>query len=132
MPVSVLVCDDLPSVQSMLRRMLERAGLIVSGSASTAAEVLASYKACRPDIVLLDYRMPGARGLSVLQDLMASDPEARVVMCSGSDDPDVRRKALAAGAVDWVQKPIYPRQLVANLLELVSRDPRAPDASPTP
>ena len=129
MSISVLICDDLASVQSMIRRMLERDGLVVAGVAGCAEEVLSRYKECRPDIVLLDYRMPGADGLSLLQELLALDPDARVVMCSGTGDPDVRRDALEYGAVDWVLKPIYPASLVSSLRSLVGSHRKAPDGS---
>jgi two-component system chemotaxis response regulator CheY len=124
MPISVLVCDDLASVQSMLRRMLERDGLVVSGTASAADEVLARYAEHRPDVVLLDYRMPGAIGLSLLRDVLAYDPDARVVMCSGTGDPKVRGEAMAAGAMDWVLKPIFPQTFIATLRELIAKSPR--------
>jgi two-component system chemotaxis response regulator CheY len=130
MPTSVLICDDLASVQGMLRRMLERAGHVVTGCAGSADEVLARYREGRPDVVLLDYRMPGAHGLSLLRDLLALDPSACVVMCSGTGDPDVRRDALEAGARDWVLKPIYPQSFVALLEELGSCAQR-PSTGPT-
>ena len=104
-----------------MRRLLERDGLTVAGVASTADEVLQRYRECKPDVVLLDYRMPGADGLSLLQKLLALDPDARVVMCSGLGDPDVRRDALEYGAVDWVLKPIYATSLVASLRGLVGK-----------
>ena len=125
MPISVLICDDLASVQGMLRRMLERDGLVVAGVAGSADEVLSRYRELRPDIVLLDYRMPGADGLSLLRQLRSLDSESRVVMCSGLGDPVVRLEALQVGAVDWIQKPIYPASLVACLRALV-------DDAPTP
>lgn len=125
MSISVLVCDDLESVQSMLRRMLERVGLTVCGVASTADEVVDRYQECRPDVVLLDYRMPGATGLSLLHDLLGLDPEARIVICSGTADPAVRSEALAAGAMEWVLKPIFPQTFIATLRDLIARSPRA-------
>lgn len=124
MSISVLVCDDLASVQSMMRRLLERDGLTVSGVASDAQEVLERYAECRPDVVLLDYRMPGASRLSLLYDLLALDPTARIVMCSGSADPETRDEALRAGAVDWVLKPVYAQTLIASLRE-IGRGPRS-------
>lgn len=126
MTISVLVCDDLPSVQGMLRRMLERGGLVVAGVAATADEALAQYAAHRPDIVLLDYRMPGATGISLLRRLLAVDPWARVVICSGVADPGLRQRALEAGAKEWVLKPVYPQPLVALLRDLMARSPRRP------
>lgn len=125
MSISVLICDDLPAVQSMLRRMLEREGLMVAAVASSAIEVLDQYDASHPDVVLLDYRMPGASGLSLLRDLLRRHPQARVVMCSGTADPEVQSKALAAGAVDWILKPVYGATLIARLRELATA--AAPD-----
>jgi DNA-binding NarL/FixJ family response regulator len=119
MPITVLICDDLESVRSMLRRLLERDGLIVAGVAGCAEEVLTRYQEVRPDIVLLDYRMPGANGLSLLRALLVRDPDACVVMCSGVADPDVRDAALRLGAADWILKPIYSSSLVASLRKLV-------------
>jgi len=127
MSISVLVCDDLASVQSMMRRLLERDGLTVSGVASHAQEALQRYAECRPDVVLLDYRMPGASRLSLLYDLLALDPTARIVMCSGSADPDIRDEALRAGAVDWVLKPVYAQTLLASLRQIGARLPRTSD-----
>jgi two-component system chemotaxis response regulator CheY len=124
MPISVLICDDLPSVQGMLRRMLERDDFTIVGMATSADEVLKLYEATHPDLVLLDYRMPGAAGLSVLLDLLAIDPLARVVMFSGMGDPDLQSEAMAEGAVDWILKPIYPATFIARLRELMDRHPR--------
>ena len=130
MPISVLICDDLASVQGMMRRMLERDGLVAAGVAGSAEEVLTRYAECRPDIVLLDYRMPGANGLSLLRALLVRDPGACIVMCSGLDDPEVRQAALKLGAADWVLKPIYPTSLVASLRELVARKTAHAESKP--
>ena len=131
MTISVLICDDLASVQAMMRRMLERDGLIAAGVAGTADEVLARYEEKRPDVVLLDYKMPGANGLSLLRTLLARDPSACIVICSGVDDPDLRDRALALGAADWVLKPIYPTSLVASLRELVAKKKASSEGNPS-
>lgn len=118
---SVLVCDDVPAVQTMMRRMLERGGFTVAGLASTADEVLALYRERTPDIVLLDLKMPGATGLDLLRSLRAFDPPACVVMCSGAGDADLHDEAEALGAADWVLKPVYGIALVALLREVLKR-----------
>ena len=117
---SVLVCDDMPAVQTMMRRMLERAGFTVAGVAGTADEVLALYDAHTPDIVLLDMNMPGANGLDLLRTLRAFDPPACVVICSGAGDSALRDEAHALGAADWVLKPIYGSSLIALLRGVLS------------
>lgn len=119
MAYSVLVCDDLPAVQTMMRRMLERGGFTVAGLASTADEVLALYRERSPDIVLLDLNMPGAKGLELLRSLRAFDPPACVVICSGAGDSVLRDEAHALGAADWVLKPVYGSALVALLHEVL-------------
>lgn len=119
MDFSVLICDDIPAVQTMMRRMLERQGLTVAGLAATADEVLALYRERSPDVVLLDLNMPGAVGLDLLRSLRALDPPACVVICSGAGGSELRDEAQALGAADWVLKPIYPTSLVALLHAVV-------------
>jgi two-component system chemotaxis response regulator CheY len=119
MAYSVLVCDDLPAVQTMMRRMLERGGFTVAGLASTADEALALYRERSPDVVLLDLNMPGANGLELLRSLREFDPPARVVICSGAGDSALRDEAHALGAADWVLKPVYGSALVALLHDVL-------------
>jgi two-component system chemotaxis response regulator CheY len=120
MGFSVLICDDVPAVRTMMRRMLEREGLNVAGLAATAEEVLTLYESSAPDVVLLDHNMPGANGLGLLRSLRTLDPLACVVICSGACEPEIRDEAQALGAADWVLKPIYPSSLVALLRDVVT------------
>jgi two-component system, chemotaxis family, chemotaxis protein CheY len=120
MSFSVLICDDVPAVRTMMRRMLEREGLTVAGLASNAEEVLAVYESSGPDVVLLDLNMPGANGLGLLRSLRALDPHACVVICSGAGDSDLRSEAQSVGAAEWVLKPIYTSSLVTLLHDVVT------------
>jgi two-component system chemotaxis response regulator CheY len=121
MSFSVLICDDVPAVQTMMRRMLEREGLTVAGLASTADEVLAMYAERSPDVVLLDLNMPGAKGLDLLMALREYDPTACVVICSGAGDEELRTQAHTLGAAEWVLKPIFTASLVALLRDVVGK-----------
>lgn len=121
MGFSVLICDDVPAVQKMMRRLLEREGLIVAGLASTADEALTLYAECSPDVVLLDLNMPGAHGLELLSRLRALDPTAVVVICSGAGDENLRLEAQALGAAEWVLKPVFTASLVTLLRELLAK-----------
>lgn len=121
MAFSVLICDDVPAVQIMMRRVIEREGLVVAGLASTAEEVLALYQESMPDVVLLDLNMPGAKGLDLLSALRDLDPTACVVICSGAGDSDMRTHAQQLGAAEWVLKPIFTSSLVALLREVVTK-----------
>ncbi|MDB4882634.1 MAG: Response regulator containing CheY-like receiver, AAA-type ATPase, and DNA-binding domain [Gemmatimonadetes bacterium] len=120
MGFSVLICDDVPAVQTMLRRVLEREGITVAGVASTADEVLALYMESVPDVVLLDLNMPGAKGLDLLSALRELDPTACIVICSGAGDSEMRTEAHRLGAAEWVLKPVFTSSLVALLRDVVA------------
>jgi DNA-binding NtrC family response regulator len=120
MSFSVLICDDVPAVQTMMSRLLEREGIEVAGLASTADEVLSLYRERAPDVVLLDLNMPGAQGLELLRALRELDPTACVIICSGAGDSDMRTEAQLLGAAEWVLKPVYTNALVTLLRDVVA------------
>jgi CheY-like chemotaxis protein len=119
MPFSVLICDDVPAVRTMMRRLLEREGFCVAGLASNAEEAITLYESSAPDVVLLDLNMPGANGLGLLRSLRLLDDQACVVICSGAGNSELRDEAQALGAADWVLKPVYTSSLVTLLNDVV-------------
>ena len=120
MSFSVLICDDVPAVRTMMRRLLEREGICVAGLAANAEEVLTLYESSAPDVVLLDLNMPGANGLGLLRSLRTLDAHASVVICSGAGDSEMRTEAQELGAADWVLKPVYTSSLVTLLNDVVT------------
>ena len=97
-PVSVLLVDDEPFLRQRLRDVLEDEGLEVVGQAGDGEEAVAQAAALRPDVVLLDLRMPGVGGLEALPRVREAVPQARVVVVSAYDDSGLQDQALAAGA----------------------------------
>jgi CheY-like chemotaxis protein len=120
MSFSVLICDDVAAVRTMMRRLLEREGFCVAGMAATAEEVLTVYETTSPDVVLLDLNMPGSNGLGLLRSLRLLDAQACVVICSGAGNSEMRDEAASLGAAEWVLKPIYTSSLVALLNDVVT------------
>ncbi|WP_345521214.1 response regulator transcription factor [Nocardioides conyzicola] len=99
-PVRVLIADDNPIVRMGLVALLDNApGVELCGEAADGREALALAVEKRPDVTLLDVRMPGTDGLSVIGDL---EPLTRIVMLTHSDEPDVISRALAAGATSYL------------------------------
>lgn len=107
----ILLVDDEPSVCRMLRQFLESKDYSV-GETYNGDEALEAYSQERPDVVLLDVRMPGKDGIETLQDLMAFDPRASVIMVTAAREEDLARQALAEGAFDYITKPIDPDYLM--------------------
>jgi DNA-binding response OmpR family regulator len=100
----VLVVDDEPDIRETLTDLLVADGYQVS-TAVDGADALGFVVEHRPDLVLLDVDMPRLRGVEALVAIRALSPTTRVIMMSGKADLEEAKRALAAGAFDYVTKP---------------------------
>jgi DNA-binding NarL/FixJ family response regulator len=113
---TVLICDDSPLVREALRRVV---GAVpgVSGvtTAGSGEEGLARYVSERPDLVLMDVRMPGMGGVMAARRLLAAHPDATVLMLALAEDLDGVARAVAAGVRGYVLKDAA-REEVATIV----------------
>ena len=100
----ILAVDDEASVLEVLSEYFGEQGYHVE-TANSGPEALARLGQARPDIVLLDVRMPGMDGLEVLKRLRSADPTLPVIMVTANEDVDLARETLKLGAFDYVSKP---------------------------
>ncbi|MGK5678285.1 response regulator [Actinoplanes sp. URMC 104] len=110
--IRILLVDDHPVVRHGLRGMLDaEPDLTVVGEASSGAEGVAQAVALRPDVVLMDLRMPGGDGVSATEQIVASAPGVRVmVLTTYESDRDILR-AIEAGAGGYLLKDASPAEL---------------------
>ena len=102
---SVLIVDDAPAVRDGLRRLVSTLpGVREVALASSGEEALSRYVMERPDLVLLDVRMPGMSGLECARRLLHSDPGVRIVMLTAGEDPQAVATAVANGAAGYISK----------------------------
>ncbi|MCU0294847.1 MAG: response regulator transcription factor [Candidatus Nanopelagicales bacterium] len=102
---SVLIVDDAPAVRDGLRRLVSTLpGVVTVSLASSGEEALARCAMERPDLVLLDVRMPGMNGLECARRLLHADPSVRIVMLTAGDDPQMVATAVANGAAGYISK----------------------------
>ena len=87
-------------------------------SLPAAAELAQALAVERPDVVLLDLRMPGPDPMEALRDAARSHPQARVVVFSGLDDPDSVAEAFASGAAAYLSKDAPPEEMLATIRRL--------------
>lgn len=102
-PSHVLVVEDDPLTRRVVVGTLGEANAMIT--AEDARGALACYLLHAPDVVFLDIGLPGADGYSVLDQIMAMDPDAFVVMFSSRDDAHSIDRAMEAGARGFVGKP---------------------------
>ena len=119
-----LVVDDDTDVRDTLAEQLTMHGFEVI-TAANGLEALLHVKRQRPSVIVLDLMMPRLGGLEALKRIRAFHPEAKVVIVSGRLDGEVRRQALALGAVGVLEKPVSLPDLLRALGE-TERPTRTP------
>lgn len=113
MPIKVFVADDHELVRYALRTMLEGEGDIeVVGEASDSATALDGVTKTRPDILVLDLRMPGEGGIEVCRKAKDACPETKVLVLTSFDEDEELFGVLAAGASGYLLKDTRPERIV--------------------
>jgi DNA-binding response OmpR family regulator len=107
---SILIIEDETSLARNIKDYLEDDGLEARICDSGEAG-LAAFAARKPDLVLLDLRLPGMDGLAVLRTLRTQDPEATVIMMTAHGGDKVAVEALLAGAHTYLAKPVVLSEL---------------------
>jgi two-component system, NarL family, response regulator DevR len=110
--VRVFLLDDHEIVRNGIRGLLESDGLSVVGEAGTAAEALARIPSTRPDVAVLDVRLPDGNGIEVCREIRARHPEVACLMLTSYADDEAHLAAVMAGAAGYVLKQIRGRDLV--------------------
>src|SRR5215831_11463157 len=125
---TVLIVDDDRKITDMLRRTLAYEGYDVV-TAANGHEALAKAQIHRPDVVVLDWLMPGIDGIEVAKRLRAADTTA-ILMLTARDAIEDRVEGLDAGADDYLVKPFAPAELLARVRALLRRSETAPRDQP--
>ncbi|HEX4723853.1 MAG TPA: response regulator transcription factor [Pseudonocardiaceae bacterium] len=115
MTISVFLLDDHEVVRTGLRTLLESEDDIeVVGEAGSAAEALTRIPACRPDVAILDVRLPDGEGVSVCRDIRAAlEPPPACLMLTSYSDDDALFGAIMAGAAGYMLKQVSGLALVS-------------------
>jgi len=104
--IKVLIVDDIAETRENLRKLLSfDAGIEVVGAAASGQEGVELAKECKPHIILMDINMPGMDGITATEEILKKVPTAQVVMLSVQGETDYLRRAMLAGARDFLTKP---------------------------
>ena len=122
-PVRVVVADDQALVRTGFRMILTADGIDVVAEAATGAEAIDAVRRTRPDVVLMDIRMPVLDGLEATRRILAADADGpRILMLTTFDVDEYVYAALAAGASGFLLKDVAPEQLTAAVRLVRSGD----------
>ena len=119
---TILIVDDEPAIRDMVDITLDLAGY-KSITASNAHEALVSVIDKRPDLVLLDWMLPGGSGIELARRLRRDEVTAEIpiIMLTAKVSEDNKVQGLEAGVDDYVTKPFSPRELVARIKSVLRR-----------
>jgi len=122
---TILVVEDEPAIQELIAINLKHAGFLVVRSGS-AEEAESAIRAALPDLVILDWMLPGQSGVSLARKLRGEERtrELPIIMLTARVHEEDKVQGLETGADDYVTKPFSPKELVARVRAVLRR--RAP------
>lgn len=119
--IRVFLLDDHEIVRRGIRDLLEtEPGLVVVGEASTVAEARARIPALRPDVAILDARLPDGSGIDLCRDIRSQDPSIHGLILTSFDDDDAVFAAIMAGAAGYVLKQVRGSHLIDTVRQVAA------------
>jgi len=123
MTVRVLICDDQPLVRAGVRTLLgTQPDIEVVGEAGDGAGAVSAAARLRPDVVLMDVRMPGTDGIAATERIARDDDSPRVLVLTTYDQDEYVFDALAAGASGFLLKDARPEDLITGIRSVAAGD----------
>jgi two-component system response regulator DevR len=111
-PIRLFLLDDHEIVRRGLRDLFEAEGMVVAGESGYAAEATNRIPALRPDVAILDGRLPDGSGIEVCRAIRSIDPTIGVLILTSYDDDDALFAAIMAGAAGYVLKEVSSTALI--------------------
>ncbi|MBS4198966.1 response regulator [Bacillus sp. FJAT-49732] len=108
----ILIVDDAAFMRMMIKDILVKNGFEVVGEAVDGAQAVEKYNELKPDLVTMDITMPEMDGITALKEIKATDPSAKIIMCSAMGQQAMVIDAIQAGAKDFIVKPFQADRVI--------------------
>jgi DNA-binding NarL/FixJ family response regulator len=117
----VLIVDDSNQVRERLIDLLsECPGILIAGQAGNGKEALAAVNELKPDVVILDIRLPGKSGIQLLKEIKAAHPQTMVIMLTNYDFEPYRNQCMQLGADYFFNKTLEFEKVITVLTDKAS------------
>ncbi len=130
--IRLLIVDDSPEMVETLKTLLTFNEIIkVVGEANSGEEAIEKVLELKPDLVLMDINMPGMDGLKATEEISLKSPRTGVIIISVQDEVDYMRRAMTAGAKDYLVKPFDSDELFRTIQSVIEKEKLKWDAMPS-
>lgn len=116
----ILVVDDAAFMRMAIKNILVKHGFDVADEAENGLIALNKYKESRPDLVTMDITMPEMTGIEALKQIIAFDPNAKIVMVSAMGQEPMVLDAIRSGAKSFIVKPFKEDHVIQTLNKLLN------------
>src|SRR5579864_5608213 len=116
----ILVIDDEADMRFAVRMLLERSGHSVM-EAENGEDALAKIDEGKPDLVLLDMRLPGMDGIQILQKVREKQKDLPIIMVTGYGNVELAEQALKLGADHYLSKPFHNKELIDVIQQVLEK-----------
>ena len=112
----ILIADDSILARKQLKDMISTLGTPVFLEAKDGQGAIDQYKQNKPDLVFLDIVMPNKDGNAAIEEIMKDDPDATIIIASSIGTQSQLKKAIEAGAKEFIQKPLDQQQVISTVI----------------
>ncbi len=117
----IMIADDSDAIRLVLQDILSIGNHEIVAEAVNGEETVKKFSEVRPDVLLLDLAMPKKDGLTVLKEVMANHPTAKVILITASDNQSIINECLSVGATAFISKPFDFDHVLKLITEIVPK-----------
>jgi two-component system chemotaxis response regulator CheY len=125
----LLIADDAAIIRAKIKEAVSGNGWTIVAEARNGKEAVDRYAECRPTVVTIDLVMPQYDGIYALREILAMDPDAKVVVVSALGQKSILKDAFKLGAVDFIVKPFEKHKFLKTLEQIVGSEESADPCS---
>jgi two-component system chemotaxis response regulator CheY len=118
---NIMIADDSDAIRLVLKDILSIGDHTVLGEAIDGAEAVTVFSQLNPDLLLLDLAMPKKDGLTVVKEIIAQHPTAKIILITASDDQKIIQDCLDSGAASYISKPFDFNNVLKSISDILAK-----------